>query len=40
MLKQFADYVVFTLLSLQPGSRGGEARLVWVDASTDGEAAE
>ena len=25
MLKTFADYVVFTLLSLQPGSRGGAA---------------
>ena len=25
MLKQFADYLVFTLFSLQPGSRGGEA---------------
>ena len=25
MLKQFADYLVFTLFSLQPGSRSGEA---------------
>ncbi len=25
MLKQFADYVIFTLLSLKPGSRSGEA---------------
>ncbi len=31
--REFEQYAIVS------GSRGGEARLVWVDASTDGEAA-